>query len=139
MEVEYRQVLSFLPSFLKNTTVYANYTRAYFDVRRGGVAPHQVNAGGSMRYKRFSLGGSAIWTDDTPWTNTVGSIRFRGARTRTDLNASLLINKWVTLSVSGRDVGNVGQELYEKRNGVKELVQKDIYGALWTFSIRGTF
>ncbi|WP_438479223.1 carboxypeptidase regulatory-like domain-containing protein [Oleiharenicola lentus] len=139
MELEYRQVLSFLPGFLRNTSVYTNYTRAYTDTRRGGVAPHQINFGGSMRYKRFSFGGSAIWTDDTPWTNTVGSIRFRGARTRTDINASLLINKWVTLSVGGRDVGNVGQELYEERNGVKELVQKDIYGALWTFSVKGTF
>lgn len=140
LELEYQQALTFLPSFLKSTSVYANYTRNYADIRRGGVAPHQINGGGSFRYKRFSIRGGAKWTDDTPWTNTAGSVRFRKERIVTDLDASFVINKWATFSISGRDVGNVGLELIEKRDGLRdELAVKDMYGALWTFSIKGSF
>lgn len=140
MELEYRQLLSFLPGFLNTTLVRANYTRNYASVRRGGVAPHQVNLGGTVRYKRFSFSADAVWTSDTDWTNTANSVRFRKERIRTDINASFYINKWATLSISGRDVGNVGMELFEKRPGQpRELVVKDVYGALWTFAIRGTF
>lgn len=140
MELEYNQTLSFLPGFWRNTNVYANYTRNYADARRGGLVPHQISTGANFRYKRLTLGGSVKWTDDTPWTNVAGAIKFRGARTTTDLNASFFVNHWVTISLSGRDVGNVGQELFEQRDGQpKELVQKDIYGALWTLSVKGTF
>jgi len=41
--------------------------------------------------------------------------------------------------VSGRDATNEGQELFEFRNGREEMVRKDIYGTLWTFSVKGTF
>ncbi|ATC65424.1 hypothetical protein CMV30_16550 [Nibricoccus aquaticus] len=140
VELEYRQGLYFLPKPFLGSNVYANYTRAYADVRRGGMAPHQINAGATFRYKRLSLGGNAIWTSDTPWTNTANSVRFRDERIRTDVNASFVINKWATLVLAGRDVGNVGQSLIEKRAGRSdELVQKDLYGALWTFSVKGSF
>jgi hypothetical protein len=139
MEIEYRQVLRFLPENFRNSSVYTSYLRNYADVRRGGLAPHQFKLGGSLVYKRFSAGFDANWTDDTPWTNTVGSIQYRGARTLLDVNASYIINRWATLVVSGRDVNNVGQELFEYRNGHEEMVRKDIYGTLWTFSVKGTF
>lgn len=139
MEVEYRQNLTFLPTAFKRSTVYFNYLRNYADVRRGGLSPHQVKVGGSLNYKRFTLGANANWTDDTPWTNTAGSIQYRGARTLVDANASYALNRWATLVVSARDLGNIGQELFEFRNGREELIRKDIYGTLWTFSVRGSF
>jgi iron complex outermembrane receptor protein len=138
-EVEYRQALNFLPGFLKSSHVNASYSRSYADVRRGGVAPHQIKLGANVRYKRLMVGVNANWTDDTDWTNTANSIQYRGARVLTDVSASYVINRWATLSVAGRDVGNIGQELYEFRNGREELVRKDIYGSMWTFSVKGTF
>lgn len=139
MELEYQQVLSFLPKALRSSRVYVNYTRNYADIRRGGLTPHGINVGGTLRYKRFAFGGSAKWTSETPWTQT-NALRWQAERIRTDVNASYMINRWATFTVSGRDVGNVGQELIEKRDGLRnELVQKDVFGALWTFSIKGTF
>lgn len=139
MELEFRQPLFFLPKDFTGTSAYVNYTRAYADVWRGGLAPHQVNAGATLRYKRLTLGASAIWSADTPWTQT-NTVRYRKERIRTDLNASFYINRRATLVLSGRDISNVGQELIERREGrPDELVQKDIYGALWTLSVRGTF
>lgn len=139
MEVEYRQMLRFLPENFRSSSVYASYLRNYADIRRGGLAPHQIKLGGSLRYKRFAAGFDANWTDDTPWTNTVGAIVYRGARTLLDVNASYEINRWATLVVSARDVTNEGQELFEYRNGREEMTRKDIYGTLWTFSVKGTF
>jgi iron complex outermembrane receptor protein len=140
MELDYRQQLSFLPKAFSRSSIFANYTRNYADLRRGGMAPHQVNVGGTLHYKRFSVGGSAKWSSDTPWTNIANSVRFRRERTVIDLNASYAFSQRVILSVSGRDVTNEGLEIIERRAGqADELQQKDIYGTLWTLSVRGTF
>jgi TonB-dependent receptor len=140
LELDYRQQLTFLPAAFNHSSVFANYTRNYADLRRGGMAPHQVNVGGSLRFKRFQFGGSFKWTSDTPWTNIANSVRFRRERSVVDLNASYAFNQHLTLTLTGRDVGNAGLEIIERRAGQQdELQQKDIYGTLWTLTVRGTF
>lgn len=140
MELDYRHQLSFLPDALSRSSIYANYTRNYADLRRGGLAPHQINVGGALQYKRFRIGGSVRWTSDTPWTNIANSVRFRKERAVVDLNASYSFNSRLNLSLSGRDVGNAGLEIIERRAGQPdELQQKDLYGTLWTLTLRGTF
>jgi iron complex outermembrane receptor protein len=140
MELDYRQQLSFLPAAFSRSSVFANYTRNYADLRRGGLAPHQVNVGGALQYKRFRFGGSMKWTSDTPWTNVANSVRYRRERAVLDLNASYSFSPRLSLTLTGRDVGNKGLEIIEKRDGQPdELQQKDIYGTLWTLTMRGTF
>lgn len=140
MELDYRQQLSFLPRAFNRSSVYANYTRNYADLRRGGLAPHQINIGGAIHYKRLRFGGSVRWTSDTPWTNVANSVRLRRERSVVDLNASYAFSPRLSVTITGRDVGNVGLELIERREGQPdELIQKDIYGTLWTLSLKGTF
>jgi iron complex outermembrane receptor protein len=139
MEIEYRESLTFLPSALRRSSIYASYLRNYADVRRGGMAPHQFKLGGTLNYKRFTAGADLNWTDDTPWGNAAGAIQYRGDRMQVDVRAQYVINRWATLVVSARDLNNVGQELFEFRNGREEMTRKDIYGTMWTFSVKGLF
>jgi iron complex outermembrane receptor protein len=143
-EMEYNQALSFLPSFLKGTSVNFNYTRAYVDAAKGGIAPHQVKGGISYGYKRFWFRANTIWTADTPWefASNGATTKYRKARVQTDLTVSYRLNRWASLSISGRDITNEGMELWENRKAAgqpDELQRKNIYGSLWTFSVKGTF
>jgi TonB-dependent receptor len=160
MEAEYRQTLGFLPGFLKSTFAYINYTRTYVEAREyfdtngnrtrdmsvmGGVAPHQVNFGVDFKYKRLGFGLSGNWLDDTPWefenSGARRMTRYREAAMKYHLNASFRLNQWATLALTGRNITNepfvVNYRYYDGRPDV--LYRSNIYGALWTLSLKGSF
>ncbi|MDR1010630.1 MAG: carboxypeptidase regulatory-like domain-containing protein [Opitutaceae bacterium] len=154
LEFEYRQTLGFLPGEFKNTTAYVNYTRTYMQVRnnaggttdqsvKGGVAPHQVNFGVDFRYKRLTLGLSGNWIDDTPWeySNAGVMTRYRTAEIKYHLNASFKLNNHATLSLSGRNITNAPFAVnYRYNDGRPDMLYRsNIYGALWTLSLKGNF
>lgn len=146
MELEYRQTLTFLPGFLKNTNCYVNYTRTYVhsddpDVAQG-VSPHQINFGANFKYERFMLGLSGNWLDETVWEpSPTGVSRYREASMKYHLNVSFQITRWATLMLSGRNITNEPYVVnYRYNDGRPDaLARSYIYGALWTLSVKGNF
>lgn len=138
MEVEYRQALSFLPGALRGIDVFTSFTRNYANVRRGGMAPYNISAGVSYNYKRFSANVRAIHTPDTPWTQNIEE-RFREARTMTDVGLSYRFNERLTFSLSGRNVFNTPYSLQEAWPEGIRLQWYEVYGAMWVFSMKGSF
>jgi len=137
MEIEYSQALTFLPGALRGLNIFANYTRNYASVRRGGLAPHNVSAGVSYGYRRFNANIRAIWMPDTPWTQNIQE-RYREERIMTDLGASFKISDRITLSVGGRNIFNTPYRLLENRPAGREIYWHEIYGSMWTFAIKGS-
>ncbi|MBP7140644.1 MAG: TonB-dependent receptor [Opitutaceae bacterium] len=137
MEIEYSQALSFLPGFLRGLNVFTNYTRNYASERRGGLAPHNISAGVSYGYHRFSANVRAIWMPDTPWTQN-NLTRYREGRTMTDCGASFKVSDRITLSVGGRNIFNTPYRLIDNYPEGKQIYWHEIYGSLWTFSIKGS-
>jgi len=138
MEVEYRQSLSFLPGALRGLGIFANYTRNYADQRRGGLVPHQISGGASYSWRRLSTNARVVWTPDTPWTqNNIN--QYREGRTLLDLSASYKITDRVSVSVSGRNVGNEPHRRIERRPEGRIVANEEYYGAAWSMTVRGTF
>lgn len=138
MEIEYRQGLSFLPGPLRGLNVFANYTRNYATVRRGGLAPHHVSAGFSYSYRRLGVNAKAIWTPDTQWTQNI-TTRYREERILTDVGASWRLSNKTSLSVSARNVFNTPYRIMNDGPEGKTITLHESFGAMWVMSIRGTF
>jgi iron complex outermembrane recepter protein len=138
LELSYSQVLSFLPSWLRGSSVFAGYTRTYATERRKGLAPHTVKAGVTARYKRVSLGLSAVWLDETPSTNTIG--RFRRQNTKFDVMLNYKLTESVSLFAQGRNVFETPHRIFETINGNEKVLWRlENYGTNWSFGVKGRF
>ena len=137
LTLDYRQNLRVLRNVFSNTTVFANFTRTVVDdVIKWGVPPLQAAGGVSVRYKHLNVGLKAKWTDDTPWSFTEG--RFRKHRIMEDLDLGYTLTKTFSLFLSGRNITNEADYVYENRN--PNLIQKvEHYGTIWTFGVSGKY
>jgi iron complex outermembrane recepter protein len=135
MDIEYRQQLPFLPAALGRTSVFANYSRNYSDVRRAGMVPHTISGGIDYKLRRFNMRINAKWTDVTPYSGTVG--RFRRQRTMVDLNGSYSLGRGLSLFMQARNVFDVPDYIYDIDQA--RINKVEYYGALWTFGIKGNF
>ena len=133
MELEYRQLLTFLPAALGNATVFASYTRTYASERRVGLTPHVITGGIDYRFKRLSLGLKSRWEAKAPWSNAT---RFRPEVIKYDGNVDLRLSRRLTLFVQARNIFNRAYEIYE---GNGSLSWADNYGGNWVVGMRGEF
>lgn len=133
MELEYRQLLDFLPSALGNTTVFASYTRTYASERRVGLTPHVITGGIDYRFKLLSLRLNTRWESKAPWSNAT---RFRPGVIKYDGSVDLRLNRKLTLFVQARNIFNRAYEIYE---GNGSLAWADNYGGNWVIGMRGEF
>ncbi len=138
MEIEYRQALSFLPGPFRGLDVFANYTRNYASIRRGGLSPHHVSTGFSFNYRRLGLNAKAIWTPDTPWTQNVAT-RYREERILTDVGASWRVSPRVNVELSALNVFNTPYRILNDGPEGATLTLHESFGAMWVLSLRGTF
>ena len=126
----------FLPGVLSGLNISGSYTRTYASVLRAGVVPHMLGGALSYRYKRFALGVSGKYTDDTPFTTT-GRINYRRQRTLYDLNGSVQLTAKTGLFFQVRDLFNGGEYRYElDPSYVRENVT---FGTILTFGVKGVF
>ena len=133
MELEYRQLLNFLPAALGTTTAFPSYTRTYASERRIGLTPHVITGGIDYRIKRLSLGLKTRWESKAPWSNAT---RFRPEVIKYDGNIDLRLSSTLTLFVQARNIFNRPYEIYE---GNGSLSWADNYGSNWVFGVRGQF
>jgi outer membrane receptor protein involved in Fe transport len=136
LTIGYNQTLT-LPGIFKRTTVFANYTRlVQDDALKYGNAPRSASGGVSWKFREINLGVNAKWTDDTPWNFAEG--RYRRHRIMEDVNAGYQLTKNFNLFLSGRNITNQPDYVYENRN--PSLIQKiEHYGSIWTFGVSGKF
>jgi iron complex outermembrane recepter protein len=134
---DYRQNVPVLRGILSNVTVFANFTRNVVDtVTKYGVPPKMASGGVSVRYKALNVRVNGKWTDDTPWNFTEG--RYRKERIMTDIDLSYNLTKRFSLFVSGRNVTNEADYIYDfsDRNYIFKF---EHYGTIWTFGVNGRF
>lgn len=137
LEVSYLQYLTFLPSFLRGTSINASYTRTYADRRILGLVPHNIKGGVSYRYKRFNVGLNAVWRDNSPWNNNV---RYLKANVKFDLNGAFKITNRVAFTFSGRNIFQEPHRIFETSAGNPDVLWRyENYGTNWTFGVSGTF
>jgi iron complex outermembrane recepter protein len=138
LEFSYRQRLSFLPSALKGTSAFATYTRTYADTRRPGLTPHVATGGVDVRLGRLGIGVKGVWTDDTPWTSTVG--RFRQSRLMLDGSVDLRLTDSITAFMQVRNFTNEDEVVHEAiGDNVPVLWRQQNFGANYVFGVRGRF
>ncbi len=139
LTIDYRQTIQipYIRNYLNAVTVFGNFTRNVVDnVAKYGVPPLMASGGISTGYKRFGVGLKAKWTDDTPWNFVEG--RFRKERIMTDLDLSYNISKQFNLFVSGRNITNEADYVYD--GGNRNYIQKvEHYGTVWTFGVNGRY
>jgi iron complex outermembrane receptor protein len=63
MELEYSQLLSFLPAPLDGLSVRASYTRTYADRAMLQLVPHSITGGLNYKYRKFSTYANWTWRD----------------------------------------------------------------------------
>ena len=143
MDFAYSQTLGFLPNeYLRGFNVGFNYTRAYADQRRTGLAPHRVSGRVGYAYRRFNGTLGLIWTDDKPESSTYG--RYMGEITKLDLTMTFKLTSYLSLYVQGRNITNMVDRWYQSPPGTLEgrngyLRSMEEYGANWVFGIKGNF
>jgi outer membrane receptor protein involved in Fe transport len=133
MELEYRQLLPFLPAALGSATAFTSYTRTYATERRVGLTPHVITGGIDYRFKRLSLGLKTRWESKAPWSSAT---RFRPEVIKYDGNVDLRISRKLTLFVQARNIFN---RAYVVTEGNGNLFVAENYGGNWVLGMRGDF
>jgi len=133
MELEYRQLLPFLPAALGSATAFTSYTRTYATERRVGLTPHVITGGIDYRFKRLSLGLKTRWESKAPWSSAT---RFRPEVIKYDGNVDLRISRKLTLFVQARNIFN---RAYVVTEGNGNLFVAENYGGNWVLGMRGEF
>ena len=140
LELAYNQNLSFLPSFLRTTTVNVSYTRNYANQYFPGVTPHKVSGAVGWSIRGLSLRAGAVWQDDTPFTTVFG--RYQRHNLKLDLSGGYKLSARTSLFFQGRNILNDPHLLYEgdpTRNIPAALYRYGNYGVSWSLGVRGNF
>lgn len=137
MELEYAQSLSFLPKPFNGLDVYVNYTRNYASQLVTGLVPHSVKTGFNFAYRRFSVRSSYTWNGDMP-TNEAGT-QFRWRRGVVDAGGVYRLTERTSVFFTVQNLNNA-PVVVAQRTAVGDLAQaQGMYGAQWTFGLKGRF
>ncbi|WP_187477960.1 TonB-dependent receptor [Amniculibacterium sp. G2-70] len=152
-EVGVQRQLDFLPGFLKNLGVYANYTYTKSkakgiynedgDLREGimlpGTAPHMFNASLSWENKKFSARVSLNHT--ASYLDTLGGSdfedRFYDKQTFLDANVSYSVNSWIRIFVEANNLTN--QPLRYYQGVASRTMQMEYYKPRFTAGLKFDF
>jgi hypothetical protein len=140
LELGYNQQLSFLPGYLRSTSVNVSYTRNYANQYFPGVGPHKATASIAWSYARVSLRVGGVWQDDIPYTTVFG--RYQRHNLKVDLSGGVRLTSRVNLFFQGRNIFNDPTLLYEgdpTRNIPAALYRYGNFGVSWTLGVRGNF
>jgi iron complex outermembrane recepter protein len=124
MEAEYRQTLSFLPSWARGISVFANSTALHLEGEAiadfSGFIARTTNWGISLNRSRYTvrlnwnLRGRQRMGSVTGNNIPAGTFEYRNPRRTLDLNAEWRINRYIGLFTNLRNVTNVAwwSEIY---------------------------
>jgi len=151
-EADYRQALTFLPSWARGVQVFANVSaqRATGEAASNfqGFVPRSGSWGISLSRPKFNL--KANWNYRSPARLGVitgrgiepGTYEWRSKKMLLDLYGDYLITRRISLFASLRNVGSTPEDV--KRFGpntpsIARFRQRQDYGSAWIFGAKGTF
>jgi iron complex outermembrane receptor protein len=142
MEYSYQQYLSFLPRFLRGTSLTASYTRTYVKTPPSqvvlGVIPHTFKGTLAYRQPKFNFSFSAVWQDDSGPFQAAN--RYQKANLKCDFSGAIELTDNISFFVAGRNIFEEPVRLMDKNTGFSDvLFRYENYGTNWTFGIRGNF
>ena len=147
----YKQALTFLPSWARGVQVFANGSTQHASGAASGefqYSPRLANAGISLTRPGYSLRadlnqrGRQLVSTLAGRSIEAGTTRWTAPRTSIDLTAERRLWKQFSLFAKFRNVTDVGVdfEFYGPSTpAVARFQQRERYGALWTFGLKGTF
>ena len=147
----YKQALTFLPAWARGVQVFANGSTQHASGGAAGefqYSPRLANAGLSFTRPAYSLRADVNYRGRQS-VNTLagrsieaGTTRWAAARTSLDLTAEHKLWRQFTAFAKFRNVTDVGVdfEFYGPSTpAVARFQQRERYGALWTFGLKGVF
>jgi iron complex outermembrane recepter protein len=144
LELSWRRQLSFLPSYLSGTTVFANYTRHTSHSRPNNFVPQNASGGISYSYRKFNASLSGTWTDEVrTGSNTVRAAlypydpEYLAARYIFDLQAGFKVTRHAQIYISGRNAFNSGKTWFYKSDS--RIRQMERYGGQWVVGVKGNY
>ena len=148
----YKQALTFLPHWARGVQVFANgSTQQASGAARGEFqySPRLANAGISLSRERFSIrvdlnhrGRQVVNVLNGRGIEPGGSTRYAAPRTNIDLTGEHKLYRQFSLFAKLRNVTDIGVDFEFHSPGTPEVAQfqqRERYGALWTFGIKGNF
>lgn len=156
LSVNYKQALTFLPSWARGVTVFANGNAQRLlgpaATNFPGFVPRTASWGASLNRQRYTL--RANWNYRgrqrrnaiaNPGPNTSiepGTYLWWSKRLYVDLNAEFKLNKNFALFANLRNIGDAPDDVQVEGPSTPEHAQfrqRIEFGSLWTFGIKGRF
>ncbi len=147
----YKQALTFLPTWARGVQVFANGSTQHASGAATGefqYSPRLANAGVSLTRQRYSLrvdvnhrGRQAISTL-AGRSIGAGTTRWAAARTSVDLTGERKLWRQFSGFAKLRNVTDVGVDFEfhgPSTPAVARFQQRERYGALWTFGLKGSY
>ena len=151
LSLNYKQALTFLPSWARGVQAFANVSTQHASGGATGqfqYSPRLANAGLSLTRARFLLradlnhrGRQRIATLSGRGIE-VGTTRWSVARNSLDVSGELRLGRHVSAFAKLRNVTDVGVDFDyygPSTPAVARYQQHERFGALWTFGLKGTF
>ncbi len=151
LSFNYKQALTFLPTWARGVQVFANGTAQHATGGARGefqFSPRLANAGISLTRANYSVRVDANYRGRQRVTSLSGrgiqadTFRYAEPRTSIDLTAERKLWRTVRVFAKFRNVTDVGVdfEYYGPLTpDYARFQQRERYGALWTFGLKGTF
>jgi iron complex outermembrane receptor protein len=152
MDFDYKQVLTFLPSWARGVQVFANAstTRVTGAETQNflGYIPRSGSLGVSLTRERFNVRlnwnfrSRARRNEITGRGIAPGTFEWRNSRSLFDAQGDWNLSRRFALFFNMRNIGDVPEDV--ERLGpltpeVAQFRQRETWGALWTFGLKGSF
>ena len=152
MDFDYKQVLTFLPHWARGVQVFANAstTRVIGPASANflGYIPRSGSLGASLTREKFNLRvnwnfrSRARRAEITGRGIEPGTFEYRNSRSLMDLQGDYNLTPRFALFFNMRNVGDVPEDVERLGPSTPEVAQfrqRENWGALWTFGVKGSF
>jgi TonB-dependent receptor len=152
MDFDYKQVLSFLPRWARGVQVFANASTARATGPDAanflGYIPRSGSLGISLTREKFNLRANWNFRSRARRNEITGrgiepsTFEWRNSRSLMDLQGDYNLSKRFALFFNLRNVGDVPEDverLGPNTPAVAQLRQRENWGALWTFGVKGSY
>ncbi|MSU73364.1 MAG: TonB-dependent receptor [Opitutus sp.] len=151
----YKQALTFLPAWARGVQVFANASAMHAagntlnSFTGAFVVPRSGSWGVSLTRERFDL--RASWNYKSRWRGNriaeatgiaPGTYVWTPKRLQADVIGEYRLTKHISVYANLRNVGDVPDDVQQagpSTPAMARLNQRQQYGSLWTFGVRGTF
>lgn len=152
MDFDYKQVLSFLPHWARGVQVFANASTARVtgpdSANFLGYIPRSGSLGVSLTREKFNVRVNGNFRSRARRSEVTGrgiepgTFEYRNARSLMDIQGDYNLTKQFALFLNMRNLGDVPEDVERLGPSTTEVAhfrQRENWGALWTFGVKGSF